>query len=131
MTDSTTSPVDAPPDLAFAAHLKKSIVRVPTMLQMEVAECGAASLGMMLAYFGHRVTLEELRHECGVSRDGVSARSVVTAARSFGLTAQGVSIDLDGIPVQQFPFIAYWDFAHFLVIEGVDSKGVYVNDPAR
>ena len=131
MAEATTTSVEAPPDLAFAARLKKKVVRVPTMLQMEVAECGAASLGMMLAHFGRRVTLEELRHECGVSRDGVSARSVVVAARSYGLSAQGVSIDLDGIPIQQFPCIAYWDFAHFLVLEGCDRKGVYVNDPAR
>lgn len=131
MAEATTSSVDSPPDLSFAARLKKQVVRVPTMLQMEVSECGAASLGMVLAHFGRRVTLEELRHECGVSRDGVSARSVVTAARTYGLTAQGVSIDLDGIPIQQFPCIAYWDFAHFLVLEGCDNKGVYVNDPAR
>ncbi len=98
---------------------------------MEVAECGAASLAMVLAYFGRWETLENLREACGVSRDGANAKSVVQAARSYGLEAKGVSISLEALPKQQFPVIAYWDFAHFLVIEGTSKDGVFVNDPAR
>ncbi len=131
MTIADVSSIDADPDLSFTDGLKRRRVPVPTVLQMEATECGAASLGMVLAHFGRWVTLEELRAECGVSRDGVSAKSVVRAARSYGLDAQGVSIELNRIPAQQFPCIAYWDFAHFLVIEGVDRNGVFVNDPAR
>ncbi len=123
--------VDVGPDLSFVKSLKRKRVRVPTILQMEATECGAASLGMVLAHYGKWVTLEELRAECGVSRDGMNAKSVVRAARAYGLEANGVSVELDRISAQQFPCIAYWDFAHFLVIEGVDEKGVYVNDPAR
>lgn len=126
-----TPSVDSPPDLTFTRNLKRQRVRVPSVLQMEATECGAASLGMVLAHYGKWVTLEELRIECGVSRDGMNAKSVVQAARHYGLDAQGVSVALERLPVQQFPCIAYWNFAHFLVIEGVDRHGVFVNDPAR
>lgn len=131
MTITDVSSTESGPDLSFTTGLKRARVRVPTVLQMEATECGAASLGMVLAHYGRWVTLEELRAECGVSRDGMNAKSVVRAARSYGLEAQGVSIDLNRIPAQQFPCIAYWNFAHFLVIEGADRSGVYVNDPAR
>lgn len=131
MTITDVSSTESGPDLSFTADLKRTRARVPTVLQMEATECGAASLGMVLAHYGRWVTLEELRAECGVSRDGMNAKSVVRAARSYGLEAQGVSIELDRIPAQQFPCIAYWNFAHFLVIEGADRNGVYVNDPAR
>lgn len=118
-------------DLSFTDRLKKNVVSVPTVLQMEVTECGAASLAMMLAHYGRWETLEDLRVVCGVSRDGISAKNLAVAARSFGLDAKGVSIPLEALPNQSFPVVAYWDFAHFLVVEGTSSAGVHVNDPAR
>jgi len=122
---------DDEPDLSFVTEGRHRRVRVPTVLQMEVAECGAASLAMMLAYHGCWVTLEELRDECGVSRDGANAKGLVRAARRYGLEAKGVSIGLDRLPMQSFPCIAYWDLAHFVVVEGTARDGVLLNDPAR
>ncbi|MDH6423399.1 cysteine peptidase family C39 domain-containing protein [Aurantimicrobium minutum] len=122
---------EQPDEFAFTHSLKKKRTAVPTVLQMEVTECGAASLAMILAHYGKWETLENLRLACGVSRDGASAKSVVQAARQYGLEAKGVSISLEGLANQTSPVIAYWDFAHFVVVEGTSSKGVFLNDPAR
>jgi NHLM bacteriocin system ABC transporter peptidase/ATP-binding protein len=104
--------------------------RTPTVLQMEATECGAAALGSVLAYHGRWVSLEQLRVECAVSRDGARARHIVDAARRFGVTARGMraeTIHLSDLPM---PLIAFWNFDHFVVIEGAGPKGVWVNDPA-
>lgn len=116
--------------------LKKPVTHgaadVPVIMQMEALECGAASLAMVLAYYGKWLPLEQVRFDCGVSRDGSNARNILKAARSYGLAAKGYRYEPNDLRRDgKFPCIIHWNFNHFVVLDGFRGNKAILNDPAK
>ena len=113
-----------------ATEPSKQRVTTPILLQMHASECGAACLGSVLAHFGRWVPLTELREKCEVSRDGSNAASIMRAARHYGLECNGLSLRAHQLKKLELPLIVFWQFSHFVVVEGFDSRYFYLNDPS-
>ena len=111
--------------------ITKGFAKVPVVIQLDILECGAASLTMILAYYKKYIPLEQIRIDCGVSRDGSNAKNILVAARSYGLTAKGYRYEIEDLRNKgKFPCIVHWNFSHFVVCNGFKGNKVSINDPA-
>ena len=113
------------------SHPARRRVRTPVLLQLAQAECGAASLGIVLAHFGRWVSIEELREACSVGRDGCRAIDVTRAAQRYGLETQGWRRDPRHLRTMPLPMMLFWEFNHFVVLEGFAKGRFFINDPAN
>lgn len=111
--------------------MARTYTRTPTVYQMEISECGAASLSMIMRYYGRFVGLEQLRVDTGVSRDGCNAKNICIAAEKYGLSTKGRNKSTKKlVDTIKPPCIIHWNFNHFVVYEGRKHKHYYINDPA-
>ena len=109
-----------------------SVRKVPTVFQMESTECGAASLGMILAYYHYYEPLEKLRIACGVSRNGSKASLILQAAEEqYHLEGHGYQVSMEKLVTLPYPSILFWNWNHYVVFEGRCGNRYYINDPAR
>ena len=112
--------------------LTKGVAKVPVVMQLEALECGAASLAMIMAYYGKWVPLEEVRLTCGVSRDGSNAKNIYLAAQHYGFQVKAMRMSPESLRENgSFPCILHWNMNHFVVLDGFRGKYACLNDPAR
>lgn len=108
----------------------KGFVKTPTILQMEAAECGAASLAMLIMYYGGHVPMEKIRVDAGVSRDGSKAGNLIRAAKKYGMEGHGYKKTFAALIQMQPPCIILLNYGHFVVFEGTKKNCAFLNDPA-
>ena len=114
----------------FPTLFRRRRVHTRPILQIEFVECGAAALGIILDYFGRRESASRLRTLCQTGRDGSAAAAILRAARECGLVARAWRCEIEQLRTLNPPFIVFWEFNHYVVIEGIGRAKVFVNDPA-
>ncbi len=112
--------------------ITKGVAKVPVVMQMETSESGATALAMILAYYGRWIPLEQLREDCGISRNGSNIDNIMKASISHGLSTCSYRLTSDRLKIEgRFPMIVQWKSNHYIVLKGFKWNRIYVNDPAR
>ena len=96
--------------------------KTSTTLQMQSADCGAASLKMLLDFNGFHFTLEELRNTIGCGRDGSSVGDIINAGSQLGFKLEAKKYSLEEAFLFDEPCIMWWNKNHFLIYEGNDTN---------
>jgi ATP-binding cassette subfamily B protein len=104
--------------------------RIRFRAQVELADCGAACLAMVLELHGRPVPFDEVRSVCGTGRDGTDALTLVEAARYYGLDAKGVRTEVEDLAALPAGSMLFWDLSHFVLLSRVRRRGIEVVDPA-
>ena len=110
----------------------KGVANTPLVMQLEALECGAASLTMVMAYYNKWVPLEQVRVDCGVSRNGSNAKNILKAAQKYGFKTKGYAYSVQKLKENgKFPAIIHWGKGHFVVLNGFSGNKAIINDPAK
>ena len=106
-------------------------IRVPSILQSSDTECGVAALAMLFSFYNAKISIEQLREDCGAARDGCKVSTLISVSKKYGFTATAYKTDIDEIRKLDEPVIAFWNFSHYVVIKGFGKNRIFINDPAQ
>ncbi|WP_025146284.1 peptidase domain-containing ABC transporter [Pedobacter jeongneungensis] len=120
----------------------------PNDRQLDMMDCGPATLKMIAKYYGKFYSLQYLRDKCGISKEGVSFLDISHAAEEIGLRTHSIKCTVEDLVLKvPLPAIIHWNNSHFVIVYKVNNiktiarekrdddlpidATIYVSDPAR
>ena len=99
-------------------------------------DCGPACLTMIAAHYGRHYTLDHLREQCFIGREGVSLLGISKAAEQIGFRTVGGRLTFDKLAEKALlPCVVHWNQEHFVVVYAIRKKKkeytVSVADPGK
>ncbi len=104
----------------------------PIHKQLDAMDCGPTCLKMVAEHYGRKYSLQNLRSQSFITREGVSLLGISDAAEAIGFRTMGVKTSLQKMKDEDpTPFIAHWKQDHFVVVYKISKTNVYVADPGH
>lgn len=99
-------------------------------------DCGPACLSMVSEHYGKCYSLEHLRENSFIGRDGVSMLGISKAAEKIGFKTIGGRITFDKLAEKApLPCIVHWNQEHFVVVYEIKKKKkgliISIADPGK
>ncbi len=104
--------------------------KISLIQQVEITECGLASIAMVGNYYGLNVDMATLRQRFQPSLRGASVRALVDISDRLGLACRPVKLELESLAALRLPAILHWDLNHYVVLEAVRRGKALIHDPA-
>lgn len=112
-----------------------SLNKFPFIQQLDSMDCGPSCLRMIARYYGKIYSLQYLRENCFITRQGVSLLGISDAAEQIGFATAGIKVTIRQLADEVIlPCILHWNQNHFVVCYKISGKGekrtYYIADPA-
>ena len=99
--------------------------------QLESADCGPSCLRMIAKYYGRNYSVQYLREQAFITREGVSMLGISDAAERIGFRTMGVKVTLEQLRTEvPLPCVLHWNQNYFVVLYKVKNGKYYIADPA-
>ena len=103
-------------------------MRYPFYFQLDSFDCGPTCLKMVAEYYGKQYSLEYLRENCFITREGSSLLGVSQAAEDLGFETVVGKVCIDDLNEDfHLPAILHWNQEHFVVLYKVRRKNAWLN----
>lgn len=107
-------------------------ITFPYYKQLDSMDCGPTCLRMIAKHYGRSYTLETIRKQSQISREGVSLLGISEAAENIGFRTVGVRFGFDKLKEEMpLPCIVHWNQNHFVVVYKIKKDKVFVADPGK
>lgn len=95
-------------------------MKFPFIRQLDSMDCGPACLGMISKYYGKEYSIDSLRTNSYLGRDGVSLLGISRAAENIGFKTVGGIISFEELANKAIlPCIVHWKQEHFIVVYNI------------
>ena len=86
---------------------------------------------MIAKYYGRSYSIQYLREQAFITREGVSMLGISDAAERIGFRTMGVKVTLEQLRAEvPLPCVLHWNQNHFVVLYKVKNGKYYIADPA-
>lgn len=107
-----------------------SNIRFPNYRQYSYNDCGPASLKIIAKYYGREYSIDYLREQVGVSREGATMLALSKGADTIGFKTLAIETFLEKFVEMPLPCIVYWHPNHYIVVYNISKKYIYASDPS-
>ena len=101
--------------------------------QHDIADCGAACLASICAYYGAIYPISRIRQYAFTEKKGTNILGMIKASERLGLTAKGVKADYEALHSVMLPMIAHViiddRLQHFIVVYKITNDCIEYMDP--
>lgn len=107
-------------------------MKIPYIRQPDAKDCGPTCLKIVAEYYGRHYSLDTLREETFIGREGVSLLGISRAAEKIGMRTVGGQLTFEDLKDKApLPCIVHWNQNHFVVVYKIRGKKVFVADPGK
>ncbi|MCP1383081.1 peptidase domain-containing ABC transporter [Runella salmonicolor] len=106
--------------------------KFPFYKQHDAMDCGPTCLRMVAKHYGVNHSIQALRQQSEIGKDGVNLLGIAQAAEQMGFRTLAVKAPLKKMAADApLPCIVHWNQVHFVVVYRIKKNQIYVADPAK